>query len=38
LAAGSRRARNPGAGAARLICDRVNQSGRNARKALQRMM
>ncbi|WP_458309333.1 IS66 family insertion sequence element accessory protein TnpB [Bradyrhizobium sp. 195] len=31
LATGSRRARDPGAGAARLICDRVNQSDRNAR-------
>ena len=38
LATGSRRARDPGAGAARLICDRVNQSDRNARRALRHMM
>jgi len=38
LATGSRRARDPGAGAARLICDRVNQSDRNARKALRHMV
>jgi hypothetical protein len=38
LAAGSRRARDPGAGAARLICDRVNQSDRKARKTPQPMM
>jgi len=38
LATGLRRARDPGTGAARLICDRVNQPDRNTRKALRHMV